>query len=107
MAKASHGPRTEDHMQGRMTMNPISRRDMLAATAAGGLVTVATTAMAQTGEPFPQPQRSGHGGTDPGPRNLTKDRENPDILVPPSTDHGTLPNLRLSLSDAHIPPGSG
>ena len=44
----------------------------------------------------------GHGGTDPGPRNLMRDRQNPDVLVPPSTDHGTLPNLRFSFSDAHM-----
>jgi oxalate decarboxylase len=24
------------------------------------------------------------------------------MLVPPSTDHGTLPNLRFSFSDAHM-----
>jgi oxalate decarboxylase len=82
-------------------MNPISRRNMLAATAVGGLVTVATVAGAQTG-PGPQPQRPGGGGTDHGPRNLTLDRQNPDILVPPSTDHGTLPNLRFSFSDSHM-----
>jgi oxalate decarboxylase len=29
------------------------------------------------------------------------DRQNPDVLVPPATDHGTLPNLRFSFSDAH------
>jgi oxalate decarboxylase len=31
-----------------------------------------------------------------------RDRQNPDVLVPPSTDHGTLPNLRFSFSDAHM-----
>jgi len=83
-------------------MNPISRRDMLAATAAGGLLTAATVANAQSGGPVPQPQRPGHGGTDPGPRNIVRDRQNPDLLVPPSTDHGTLPNLRFSFADAHM-----
>jgi oxalate decarboxylase len=83
-------------------MNPISRRNMLAATAAGGLLTAATAASAQTGGSAPQPQRPGHGGTDNGPRNLMRDRQNPDLLVPPSTDHGTLPNLRFSFSDAHM-----
>jgi oxalate decarboxylase len=83
-------------------MNSISRRNMLAATAAGGLLTAATAANAQANDPMPQPQRPGHGGTDPGPRNLERDRQNPDLLVPPSTDHGTLPNLRFSFSDAHV-----
>jgi oxalate decarboxylase len=83
-------------------MNPISRRTMLAATTAGGLLAATATANAQTGDPIPQPGRPGRGGTDPGPRNLMRDRQNPDLLVPPSTDHGTLPNLRFSFSDAHM-----
>jgi oxalate decarboxylase len=73
---------------------------MMAVTA--GTVLTATAAEAQTGQAVPQPQRPGHGGTDPGPRNLTLDRQNPDLLVPPATDHGTLPNLRFSFSDAHM-----
>src|SRR2546429_7403564 len=84
-------------------MNPISRRNVLTAAAAGGgLLTAATIASAQSGEPVPQPQRPGHGGTDPGPRNIARDRQNPDLLVPPSTDNGTLPNLRFSFADAHM-----
>ena len=83
-------------------MEAISRRNMLAATAAGGLLTAASVATAQTTDGSPQPQRPGHGGTDHGPRNLVRDRQNPDMLVPPSTDHGTLPNPRFSFSDAHM-----
>src|SRR5438270_10932554 len=49
----------------------------------------------------PQPIRGHEGGTDPGPRNLLLDRQNPDILTPPSTDHGTIPNLKFSFSYAH------
>jgi len=75
---------------------------MLTATAAGGVLTLASAGNAQTTEPIPQPQRPGHGGTDPGPRNLARDRQNPDLLVPPPTDHGTLPNLRFSFSDSHV-----
>jgi len=89
-------------------MNPISRRNLLAATAAGGLISAATSvASAQNGGPIPQPQRPGNGGTDPGPRNLSRDRQNPDLIVPPATDHGTLPNLRFSFSDAHMRLESG
>ncbi len=88
-------------------MESISRRDMLAAGAATGLLTAATVAHAETNMPIPQPQRPGHGGTDPGPRNLSRDRQNPDLLIPPSTDHGTLPNLRFSFSDAHVRQESG
>jgi oxalate decarboxylase len=75
---------------------------MLMAAAAGGLVAATTAADAQSGGPLSQPQRPGHGGSDPGPRNVVRDAENPDILVPPATDHGTLPNLRFSFSDAHM-----
>ena len=82
-------------------MDDVTRRALLTATAAGGILT-ATATVAQTNEPIPQPQRPGHGGTDPGPRNLARDRQNPDLLVPPSTDHGTLPNLRFSFSDSHV-----
>src|SRR6266404_818927 len=92
----------EPRCQREEVMQPISRRNMLAATAAGGLLTAANIAAAQTVEGIPQPQRPGHGGTDPGPRNLMRDRQNPDVLVPPSTDHGSLPNLRFSFSDSHM-----
>src|SRR5260221_5743779 len=88
-------------------MDDITRRTILAATAAGGFFAVATGAGAETSEALPQPQRPGHGGTDPGPRNLARDRQNPDLLVPPSTDHGTLPNLRFSFSDSHVRVESG
>jgi oxalate decarboxylase len=86
-----------------MIANPISRRAVMTVAAGGLLTTAAAAANAQTaGEAVPQPQRPGHGGTDLGPRNVVLDRQNPDILVPPSTDHGTLPNLRFSFSDAHM-----
>jgi oxalate decarboxylase len=76
----------------------ISRRSILS-TAAVGVVTAAT-ANAQTSD-IPQPERPGKGGTDIGPRDVIRDRENPDILVPPATDSGTLPNLKFSFADAH------
>jgi oxalate decarboxylase len=88
-------------------MDDVSRRSILAATAAGGVLAAARAANSQTPETVPQPQRPGHGGTDPGPRNLSRDRQNPDLLIPPSTDHGTLPNLRFSFSDAHVRQESG
>lgn len=43
----------------------------------------------------------GKGWIDHGPRNYSRDVENPDILVPPPSDNGTLSNLRFSFSDAH------
>jgi oxalate decarboxylase len=84
-------------------MERMSRRKMLATT--GGLMTAAAVARAQ--QDVPQPRRPGQGGTDPGPRNLERDLQNPDLLVPPSTDQGTLPNLRFSFSDAHSRLSSG
>jgi oxalate decarboxylase len=50
----------------------------------------------------PEPIRGSEGGTIPGPINNPIDRENPDLLVPPSTDAGLLPNLKYSMSDAHM-----
>lgn len=52
---------------------------------------------------IPQPIRAdGAGGVDRGPRNLMRDLQNPNILVPPETDRGLIPNLRFSFSDAHM-----
>ena len=51
----------------------------------------------------PEPIRSdGAGALDLGPRDLRRDEENPDMIVPPATDHGLLPNLRFSFSDTHM-----
>jgi oxalate decarboxylase len=49
----------------------------------------------------PQPMADGAGATDPGPRNILLDLQNPDLLTPPSTDRGTIPNLKFSFSNAH------
>jgi oxalate decarboxylase len=49
----------------------------------------------------PEPIQGNVGGTDPGPRNVELDRQNPDMLTPPRTDHGTLPNLKFSFGMAH------
>lgn len=52
---------------------------------------------------IPQPIRyDGAGGVDRGPRDIMRDKENPNMLVPPVTDAGLLPNLRFSFSDAHM-----
>src|SRR3984885_4069083 len=83
-------------------MNPISRRNILAVGAFGGLLAASSAATGQTTPLVPQPNRApGFGGNLPGPRDVTRDRENPDMLNPPATDQGTLPNLRFSFADAH------
>ena len=48
-----------------------------------------------------QPIRGNDGFVDRGPRNVLLDQQNPDILVPPATDHGTIPNLKFPFSMAH------
>ena len=52
-------------------------------------------------QPAPQPMRGNDGASDDGPRNIALDRQNPDMLVPPATDHGTVPNLKFSFSNVH------
>ncbi|MBG9453902.1 oxalate decarboxylase [Lysinibacillus sphaericus] len=51
----------------------------------------------------PQPiRKDGAGGVDKGPRDIMRDLENPDLLVPPKTDAGLVPNLKFSFSDTHM-----
>lgn len=51
----------------------------------------------------PQPiRKDGAGGPDFGPRNVMLDRQNPNMLVPPATDSGLLPNLKMSFSNTHM-----
>jgi len=82
-------------------MTLFTRRAALGTRAAGGLAVAATGAQAQD-PAAPQPKTPGRGGTDPGPQDAVRARENPDILNPPRTDSGTLPNLRFSFADAHV-----
>ncbi|WP_407176130.1 oxalate decarboxylase family bicupin [Bradyrhizobium sp. STM 3562] len=76
-------------------MNFPSRRTLLAAAAALGT----NAAMASESN---EPVIGNKGAPIIGPRNHDRERQNPDILRPPSTDHGTLPNLRFSFADAHV-----
>ena len=57
--------------------------------------------MSQISADIPQPIRGEEGGPDIGPRNVELDRQNPDLLVSPPTDSGTVPNLKFSFSMAH------
>jgi oxalate decarboxylase len=84
-------------------MTSAHRRGVLAGLA-GGLLTAQAARAADTVQPSRGP---GVGGTDPGPRNMMLEGQNPDIINPPSTDHGTLPNLRFSFADSHIRQESG
>ena len=49
----------------------------------------------------PLPYRNGQGSNIIGPRNLDRERQEPDMIRPPSTDHGTLPNYKWSFADSH------
>jgi oxalate decarboxylase len=48
-----------------------------------------------------EPIRGNDGASILGPRNEPVERENPDLLSPPLTDSGTVPNLKFSFAAAH------
>lgn len=50
----------------------------------------------------PLPYRNGEGTSVLGPWNKLRSRQNPDLVRPPSTDHGVLKNMRWSFADSHI-----
>src|SRR6266852_5118112 len=49
----------------------------------------------------PQPIRDGQGASILGPTNPPREAQAQDLLLPPRTDHGTLPSLRWSFADSH------
>ncbi|KAI1077136.1 Bicupin, oxalate decarboxylase/oxidase [Whalleya microplaca] len=50
----------------------------------------------------PLPYRNGLGASVLGPWNRERSRQGPDLVRPPSTDHGNMPNLRWSFADSHV-----
>lgn len=50
----------------------------------------------------PLPYRNGLGASVLGPWNKDRSRANPDLVRPPSTDHGNMANMRWSFADSHI-----
>src|ERR1700724_4825248 len=50
----------------------------------------------------PQPISGKMGAQIIGPTNPSREAENPDTLVPPRVDHGTMANLRWSFADSHM-----
>lgn len=83
-------------LQRGYVMDILNRRDLIAVAAACG----ATTAVAA--QERSEPIVGNKGAAIIGPRNADRERQNPDILRPPSTDHGSIPNLRFSFADAHV-----
>ncbi|MEE6259183.1 cupin domain-containing protein [Plantactinospora sonchi] len=49
----------------------------------------------------PQPRRGDEGAAPFKGRNVELERQNPDLLVPPTTDNRLVPNLKFSFSQAH------
>jgi oxalate decarboxylase len=75
------------------------RREFIAGgAAAAAAVGGASVARASEG---PQPIRGSEGATILGPTNVPLVRENPDVLLPPTTDAGSVPNLKFPFSFAH------
>jgi oxalate decarboxylase len=49
----------------------------------------------------PEPIRGDLGASILGPRNIPLERENPDLLIAPNTDAGTVPNLKWPFALSH------
>lgn len=86
-------------------MNSTSRREVLGSLALGATVLAGAQGARAAG--VDPSRKAGIGGTDPGPIDPMREGENPDIVNPPATDHGTLPNLRFSYADSHVRQESG
>lgn len=50
----------------------------------------------------PLPYRNGDGASILGPQNKDRTRQNPDLMRPPTTDHGDMQNMRWSYADSHV-----
>jgi hypothetical protein len=50
----------------------------------------------------PLPYRNGLGASVLGPWNWERSRQSPDLVRPPSTDHGNMGNMRWSFADSHV-----
>ena len=88
-------------------MNAATRRDLFAGAAVGASALLGATAV-RAADQVPEPSRApGVGGSDPVPGDVAREAQNPDLLNPPATDSGTLPNLRFSFADAHVRQSSG
>ncbi|KEP51821.1 oxalate decarboxylase [Rhizoctonia solani 123E] len=50
---------------------------------------------------LPVPIRGSKGASILGPQNVAIDRQNPDLLTPPTTDHGSVSNVKWPFSLSH------
>ncbi|MBT0726579.1 cupin domain-containing protein [Rosenbergiella australiborealis] len=84
-------------------MANFTRRNFMSFAAGGTMMLAAGEVMAHDSKTQAIPFQADF----PGPHDPIREQENRDIVDPPSTDSGTLPNLCYSFSDAHIRRGSG
>jgi oxalate decarboxylase len=92
-------------------MPELTRAELLAAGAIGAVGMTAAGASrpvaAASSAAVPQPVRGSEGAPIIGPRNEPVALENPDLVAPPSTDAGTVPNLKFPFDAAHTRITSG
>lgn len=53
-------------------------------------------------EPFRNKNSISQGASILGPRNRDRERQDPDMIRPPSTDAGHIPNMKWSFADSHL-----
>lgn len=92
-------------------MEPLSRRTVLGGAAAGFLTAAGLTLGEELppGDPAsvagdaPYPHRpNGDGAPIVGPTNPELQKQNPDLIAPPPTDHGKMMNLHFPFSYGHV-----
>jgi oxalate decarboxylase len=64
-------------------------------------ITTKKSQRVRSSEP-PQPISGDKGASIIGPRNPSREAQNRDVILSPSTDHGTLGNMRWSFADSHM-----
>lgn len=91
-----------------MKFENLTRRRFMAFAVGGTVMLAADKVHAHKVGVVTYPSNNSHHHLrDPGPHDQVREGLNPDLVNPPVTDSGTLPNLRFSFSDAHIKKGSG
>ncbi len=97
----------KNKLEGKVAMGPVSRRNLLAATAASGMATAAVTARAATfGNPDEPPQGAINtkdnpaSARDPGPQNPVLTSQFPGAFSPPATNVGDMPMFWASFNNA-------
>ncbi len=79
----------------------LDRREFLAAAGAVSVAGAAYSVASAGAGDAPEPVRGADGAPVLGPRNEPVERKNRDLLAPPGTDSGTVPNLKFPFDAAH------